>query len=506
MRIKDKKAVERYKKKLDLARSVGVRNPFETKEETKAAIERAKKDFAYCVQRYFPHYADAATPYFHIDFANMVAKNQTFKGFCVFGRAMAKSVLNDILLPFWLWIRGEPVYEVIIGNNADRAAQLLEDLRAEFEANPQIINDYGIQHNPGSWEEGFFVTKGGFIGQALGMGQSVRGLRVKNKRPTHIVPDDTETKDLLKNPKRMNEMVRWIERDLIPTMDGDIRRYIHVNNRSAAIMMMTILRDRHPNWKWYQVNAYDPVTYEPAWKEKYSATYYKEVEDDIGQLAAYAEYNNKPHIEGEIFKEEQIQYAPMPKLNQFKIIIGRWDVAYAGTATADYNSIVVQGVKDKDFWVIDSYCKQSKMRQAVEWMANFQMNLPKTVVVHWKFEAQFWNDEVERTIREVEAEFGIILNIIKVQAPRVHKYDRILKLQPYYQNGRIYYNEKLKAHQDTQVGIAQLLGIEPGYKTHDDFPDAHQGGIEDLEPYITYDYGRSNEILQGRMQPNHERI
>ncbi len=32
------------------------------------------------------------------------------------------------------------------------------------------------------------------------------------------------------------------------------------------------------------------------------------------------------------------------------------------------------------------------------------------------------------------------------------------------------------------------------------------GGIEDLEPYITFDHGRSTEILQGRMQPNHERI
>src|SRR5690606_10453124 len=132
---------------------------------------------------------------------------------CVWGRASAKSVLNCILLPFWLWMRGEPMYLVIIGNGADRAKQLLEDVRAEFEANPQINKDFGIQHNPGSWEDGFFITKGGFIGQALGMGQSVRGLRVKSKRPTHLVPDDTETKDLLKNPKRMNENVRWIERD-----------------------------------------------------------------------------------------------------------------------------------------------------------------------------------------------------------------------------------------------------------------------------------------------------
>src|SRR5690606_20142403 len=155
MKRQDKIALERYLKRLELSRSAGVRNPFESKKEKHAAIELAKKDFAFMVQRYFPHYASAPTPDFHLKFVNKVAKNPIFKGMCVWGRASAKSVVNDILLPFWLWMRGEPVYLVIIGNNADRAKQLLEDIRAEFEANPQIINDFGEQHNPGNWEEGF---------------------------------------------------------------------------------------------------------------------------------------------------------------------------------------------------------------------------------------------------------------------------------------------------------------------------------------------------------------
>lgn len=505
MRRNDKIKLERYQKRLELARSAGVRNPFESKQEKEDALAHCKKSLSATVLRYFPHYADAPTPDFHIDFANNVSRNPTFKGMCVFGRALAKSVLNDIIIPFWLWLRGEPVYFVLIGNSADRAKQLLEDIRAEFEANPQIIADFGEQYNPGNWEEGFFITKGGFIGQALGMGQSVRGLRVKNKRPTHIVSDDTETKDLFKNPKRMNENVRWIERDLIPTMDGKYRRYIHVNNRSAKIMMMTILRDKHPDWKWHQVNAYNPVTYEPAWTGKYDRDYYRKMEAEIGTLAAQTEYNNQPHVEGSIFRDEDIQYAKLPYMNGFKIIIGFWDVAYAGTPTADYNAVLVQGLKDRDFWVIDSFCKQSKMRAALEWMANYQINLPPTVIVHWFFEAQFWNDEVERTIREVENDFKINLNIVKKANPKGNKYDRILTLQPYYQNGRIYYNEKLKAHNDTQVGIAQLLGIEPGYKSHDDWPDAHQQGIGELERYVSYDTG-TGEILLGKMRPVNMRL
>lgn len=501
MRRQDRKAVELYLKRLEHVKNSVSINPFETKEEQKKAIERSKKDFGFMVQRYFPHYASSESPKFHVDFANMVKKDQTFKGFAQWGRSLAKSVVNNIFLPFWLFINDEPTYFVLIGNNANRGAQLLEDLRAEFEANPQIIKDFGEQHSPGNWEEGFFITRGGFIGQSLGMGQSVRGLRVKDKRPTHIVADDIETKDINKNPKRQEEIAKWIERDLIPTMDGPYRRFIQANNKFAAKMIQTILQDRHPDWIVDDVKAYDKVTYEPTWPEKYSENYFRDVEKEIGILAAHSEYNNEPHVEGSIFLDNQIQYAPRPRLNQFKIIYGWWDVAYAGTATSDYNAVVVQGLKDSDFWVLDVFCKQSKMAEAIAYMCLYQMNLPKTVVVHWIFEAQFWNDAVKDTIKAVENQFRIKLNIIKRQVSG-NKYDRILTLQPYYQGGRIFYCDRLKHHNDAQVGITQLKGIEPGYKTKDDYPDAHQSGIKELERYVTYENGTSAEITMGNYAPS----
>lgn len=504
MKKVDKNTLDRYKKKLDLSRSMSNVNPFETPKEKREAIAKAKASFAYCVQRYFPHYATSETPDFHIDFAKRVIKNKTFKGFAQWGRALSKSVVNDVLLPFWLWINGEPVYLVLVGNNADRGKQLLEDIRAEFESNPQIISDFGEQHNPGSWEDGFFITRGGFIGQALGMGQSVRGLRVKSKRPTHIVGDDLETKDLNANEARQLKMAKWIERDLIPTMDGPIRRFVQANNRYAPKMIQTILQELHPDWVVHEVDAYDPVTYEPRWKSKYSDTYFKEIEAEIGVLAALAEYNNKPHIEGTIFKADDIQYAPLPKLNTFKIIFGYWDVAYSGTSISDYNAIVVQGLKERNFYEIDCFVQQCKMSAALAYMCQFQNGLPETVVVHWVFESQFWNDAVESAIKDAEKAFNCRLNIIKRDRPRAGKYDRILQLQPYYQNGRFFYNENLKHKKDHQAALAQLYGIEPGYNSHDDYPDAKKGVTDECEKYVS-DSG-SGKYLSGKMNPNNERI
>jgi hypothetical protein len=67
--------------------------------------------------------------------------------------------------------------------------------------------------------------------------------------------------------------------------------------------------------------------------------------------------------------------------------------------------------------------------------------------------------------------------------------------QVYYQNGRCFYDEALKAHNDTQEGIAQLLGIEPGYNTPDDGPDADQQAIEYLSRHIRQ--GNNNTIRMG---------
>ncbi|MBX7204159.1 MAG: hypothetical protein K1X81_01930 [Bacteroidia bacterium] len=400
---------------------------------------------------------------------------------------------------------GEPTYLVIIGSSSDKAEQLIEDIKAELEVNPRMIAHFGEQKQLGSWEGKFFVTKGGFIGQALGIGKNVRGLRVRGRRPTLLVIDDIETEELNNNPERQIRLAKWVEKSLIPTMDGPVRRLIYAHNRYAETMVQTILQERHPKWFVHDVPAYDPITYKPTWHQKYPDNYFRDLEDEIGIIAALSEYNNQPHVEGEIFKEEQIQWGDMPALNHFKIIVGHWDVAYAGTKTSDYNAVEIMGLKDKDFWHIDCFVKQCKMRDAIAFMCDVQKNLPKTVIIHWQFEAQFWNDEVERTIDEVQQEMGVLLLISKIPTPTGNKYDRILQLQPRYQNSRIYYNNKKKSHKDTQTGLAQLYATQPGNKKKDDWPDAQHQCIEFLQKYIPMGKASGN-FQTGRMLPHNERI
>lgn len=501
----DKDLAKAYLEKLEFAQKANEVNPFESKQEQNTRIKKTKEDVVYMVKTYLPHYATAECADFQIAAANDIANDPLIKEFEEWGRGLAKSVWCNVIIPLWLWIRGEDVFFCLMSDSKERAQELLADIQAEMEGNPLLIHDFGKQKCEGDWEIGNFKSiDQRFIGMAFGIKKKVRGVRVKQRRPNLWVIDDLETPDTISNPKRMRKQADQIERDVLPTMTGDRRRLLYANNKFARVMTQTILQERHPNWNVRQIKAYDKVTYEPRWKSMYSKEYYQQQEEDMGIVAAYAEYLHESKLEGTIFSEDQIQYAPLPKPTDFTMIVVHWDIAYTANEHSDYNAVKAWGVLGTDFYLIDCYVKQSTMKQAVAWQCNFKKKLPTGTNVVFQYESQFWNGEVQRAIEETEEEYDIYLNLIKVQVSG-NKLSRIITMQPYYQNGRIYYNANLKSHSDTQIGIMQLCAVEPGNSEHDDSPDADQQAISKLELYTKPRHrGKGKSYRTGKMRPQYE--
>ncbi|MDR1456431.1 MAG: hypothetical protein LBJ01_12330, partial [Tannerella sp.] len=421
---------------------------------------------------------------FQIEFAQMVAGDPLFKGFAEWGRGLAKSCWCNIIIPLWLWMRDEDIFFCLKSDSEERADELLSDIQAEMEANPLLIHDFGEQKMEGSWEIGKFITRDyRFIGMAFGIKQKVRGLRVKSRRPNLWSVDDLETPDTISNPKRMRRQADHIERDVMATMTGKFRRLLYANNRFARVMTQTILQERHPKWTVHQIRAYNKVTYEPAWKSMYSPEFYRQQEEDMGIPAAYAEYNHETKLERKNFNEDQIQWCRLPEWHEFEMIIVHWDIAYTDNETSDYNAIKPWGVKERRFYLIDGFVKQVKMKVACDYLCELRKQIPATANVLFQYEAQFWNEEVQRNIDEAEERHGVVLNMVKINTPTTNKLGRMLKMVPYFQNSRIYYGEALKSHSDTQVGVMQLIAVEEGSTEHDDSPDADQQAISALEKY-----------------------
>jgi hypothetical protein len=492
---KDKLATERYRALVERISDTTAINPFESADEKQERIARAKTDYEFFAAKYFPRYADRPCADFHIEAANEIKANPFGKWLQAWGRGLAKSVHFTIIIPMWLWINGQLRVMLLLGQNESKADILLSDIQAEFEGNQLLINDFGAQKTAGNWEEGKFITQNDCAFFALGKGQDPRGIRHRQFRPDYIVGDALDNKEECRNPRRLRQSVAYICEDVIPA--GDIRgcRFILSNNVFAPHTILTEIRDTRQGWTYRQVNATD-AAFNPIWRQKYTREYYIDLCAQIGTLSFHSEYNNSPYSEGIHFTQEMIDrcWAVIPPVESFEHIIGYWDVAYSGAKTADYNAVKVWGAHGGYLWQIDAFVRQCKMYDAVQWMYDFTAGLPKGMHINWYYESQFWNDALMMVFREVtEANtrrglFGKRRTEISLirddDRPKTHKYDHIMAQLPFYQQNRIRYNTAGKASGDFQTGIAQLMGIEPGYKGHDDSPDADAAALTKLNRRI----------------------
>lgn len=486
----DKLAYERYMEKLDRIRDANHVNLNETPVEKKKRIERAKRDYKFFVEYYFPHYATSECADFHIESAEWIKRHRDCIDGEIWARAHAKSTHMDIMIPFWLWMNNEIDVMLLVGKSADDAKVLLSDLQAEFEANPQIIADFGEQKKLGDWADGNFVTKNGVAFFSKGRGQSPRGLRYRNKRPNLIVIDDIDDDEIAENPKRVAKVMKWLFGALHGAFDNNGARMIFANNLihpegiiAKVIEKLKALAKKKKNIRVKFVNALDESG-NPSWPQKYTKEYFQEKMEVVGDYAFQTEQMNNPQTEGKIFKDDQFQWCPIPRIDHFECICGHWDVAYAGTPSGDYNAVKVWGLKDHKFYLIKAFVRQCKMAVAIQWMIDYEKTLPPGIKVQWRFESQFWNDAVKDTINEVVELNDSEFYLTQCEREVRDKFSRITSLQPYYQQGRIYFNINEKFNIDMQTGNNQLKAIEPGYSTKDDSPDADEGAISYLKNFI----------------------
>ena len=153
-------ATKRWKEWCDNVQAQTTVNRAESEADKQARIKRARADYAFFVNYYFPHYTDdpatgkhTESAPFHIEAANKIRKNRNLKAAFKWARGHAKSTHMDIMIPMWLKcqkVRDINVM-VLVGKSQENANTLLADLQAELQYNQRYINDFGVQYNSGSW-------------------------------------------------------------------------------------------------------------------------------------------------------------------------------------------------------------------------------------------------------------------------------------------------------------------------------------------------------------------
>ena len=112
-------------------------------------------------------------------------------------------------------------------------------------------------------------------------------------------------------------------------------------------------------------------------------------------------------------------------------------------------------------------------------MSEQEDKLPSGVGIIWYVEKQFFNRPIQDALFTHNKERRKLmlreLIVITDNRDKENKYTRIVRMEPAYSNGEVAYNVNELHNPDMVEGNNQLKGIEPGYSSPDDSPDADEG-------------------------------
>lgn len=474
----------------------------EKQEDQKFRITNAKRDYNFFVKTYFPNYADADCAKFHIDFANACLRDKNFFGVAEWPREHAKSVHLNIIIPMWLIVHKQLTGMILMGKNEADACNLLADIQAQLQSNELFAHDYGAQFNFGSWEDGDFTTKDGIRFLAIGRGQSPRGARKNEKRPNYGVIDDIDDDEIVHNQKRVKKIVNNILGAFFFALSIKGARLCMGGNRiHAQSILAHIVGDIKPNSKKREGIYHSKITAltnivknsqgeivsaDVAWDERYSLEEIVQKIKKAGPTLAMQEFFHQTAVEGSIFKNHYFKFIKLPHLKTMQVIIGYFDPSFENNVTSDYKAVSLWGLKEDKRFCIKRYTRRSELEDVFQWMINVERRLPSGVAIIWYVEKQFFTRPVKMALDRVRKKNGNYnLSVIEDSRDKPNKYTRIVRMEPEYASGNVFYNIDEEHDHDMVEGNMQVQGIEPGYKSADDAPDADEGAWHYLDQHIS---------------------
>lgn len=460
----------------------------ETPAEKQIRIERARKDYAFFVNYYFPHYTtDSKTGRhtesapFHIAAARKIRSERNLKAVFKWARGHAKSTHMDVMIPLWLKCQKTREINVmmLVGKSNDNAGTLLGDIQAELQYNKRYIHDFGKQYNAGSWEEGRFVTADGCAFFALGRGQSPRGIRYRQSRPDYIVIDDLDDDELCGNEARVNRMTDWVKEALFGALDGGRGRFIMVGNLIGKKSVLAQIAATEGVFV-SQVNVTDKQG-NISWGAKWTQDEIRAQEQFMGYRSFQKEMMNNPITEGTVFRNDWIRWKKMLPLARYESLVAYCDPSFKSSSQNDYKAIKLWGKAGSELHNIDSFVRQCSVAEMVRWFYDLHERIPPEVICDYFIEANFLQDIIlDEFTREGELR-GYQLPVRADYRKKPDKFQRIEAVSPLWERGFVWYNKDKQSDRDMLTGLEQLLAFEKGARVHDDAPDADEGAIYILQ-------------------------
>ncbi len=427
---------------------------------------------------------------FHDDMARDWSGPEQFHLDKVF-RGGAKSTIGEESVTIG-GLYGDFSYCLIVGANQPKAMERLAAIRHELKTNELIQGLFGADADLETDTDKEIVTTRGVRFQALGRGQSMRGVKHLHTRPDFVWIDDLEDRADVATPEARKKVWDWLTRDLLPACDpmGRVRMSATPLHPEAAPERL----ERDPAWQTRSIPIYylDLETGEPraSWPARWPIE---------ACLKLERSYRSRGELEN--FKQEYMVQAEAPETKPFKreMInlfpqVRTWQAAYSMTdpartahsGSATTGHAVWSWINGK-LVIWDAWAKRILPDAIIQ--AVFDSHAEYRTV--WcGVEEDGLNQFLLQPFRQKMVADGVTLPLRPVKAPN-SKLDFIRGLQPFFMGREVQFAKPMPDLEEQLLGfptgaidapnaLAYALKLRPGAPIYDDFGPRHIA--EDLRP------------------------
>ncbi len=206
---------------------------------------------------------------------------------------------------------GYKKYPIIISDSSEQAESFLENIKAEFEENEYILEDFGNLKGD-VWRGNVVLLNNGSKNsckiEAIGSGKKIRGRKHRSRRPDLIILDDVENDENVRTQQQRSKLLNWFTKAVSKAGDTYtdiifIGTLLHYDSLLASVM-------KNPSYKSIKYKAVISwATNTELWDEWEKL--YTDLDDDEREETAYSFFvaNKTAMLEGtKVLWEEKNSY------------------------------------------------------------------------------------------------------------------------------------------------------------------------------------------------------
>ncbi len=388
-------------------------------------------------------------------------------------RDHGKTTRNTQALPLWLALNFPGSFIVIAGHDKESAAEMMDAIKTKLVEDEDIIEDYGEQKVRGNvWSKFKIQLANGSSIVARGRGQSLRGIKNKFQRPTHIICDDLLDDQEVESATQRRKAYKWFKRVILNLGKGALvlvaNTIMHPDDLPSTLLS-EIEEGLLPNWMGLRFSAITPDG-QSLFPGRWPLEDLLLKQTTLGALW-WTEWMNRPVAEeDQAFREEWLTYFEAHNIDLRDCDVGMGVDPATGSSTGDYSAIAVVAHHRPTGLYYVLYCdgwRESDLAFAKR-IVDIYCLYPDISVIH--FEDVVFQKIYKRDVLRYASKRGVRLPIKGFKGG--NKFIRIKSLSPMVENGLLLFLEKQRLLKE------QLIAFPRG---HDDCPDAVEMVIDGFE-------------------------